>query len=290
MNKDYSKGLEFESHEDGTCCLIGPGKCRSKNIKIPPVSPDGEAVTEIFGQAFYNCKIRVVTIPESVTTIGCHVFYGCNSLKSITVAEGNPVYHSAGNCIIETASKTLIAGCGASVIPTDGSVTSIDDYAFDGCGSIINITIPESVTSIGYKAFYDCSSLISVTIGNGVTRIDGSAFWGCSSLINVTIGSGVTIIGSWDFCDCSSITSITIPDNVTRIAGRAFSDCGALINVTIGRGVTNIGECAFYECCSLASITYAGTKAQWRAIRKDDYWDEETGFYTIRCTDGEITK
>ena len=67
----------------------------------------------------------------------------------ITVADGNTVYHSAGNCLIETESKTLVLGCKNSVIPTDGSVTSIGEYAFYGCTSFTSVTIPSSVTSIG---------------------------------------------------------------------------------------------------------------------------------------------
>ena len=81
---------------------------------------------------------------------------------SLTVAEGNIVYHSAGNCIIETASKTLIAGCKASVIPSDGSVTSIAEDAFSYCRSLTSITIPSSITSIGKYAFNHCDNLTSV--------------------------------------------------------------------------------------------------------------------------------
>ena len=55
----------------------------------------------------------------------------------------------------------MIAGCSTSVIPTDGSVTSIGDAAFAGSG-LTSIVIPVSVTSIGYQAFDDCSNLTTV--------------------------------------------------------------------------------------------------------------------------------
>ena len=78
-------------------------------------------------------------------------------------------------------------------------VTSIGDYAFDGCISLTSVAIPASVTSMGGgPGFYDggggvfegCTSLTSVTIPGSVTRIGGGygvggAFEGCTSLTGV---------------------------------------------------------------------------------------------------------
>ena len=113
--------------------------------------------------AFSSCSsLTSVTIPDSVISIGEGAFLNCENLTEISVSKGNKKYHSAGNCLIETESKTLIAGCNNSVIPADGSVTSIGDMAF-----------------------YNCSGLTSVTIGNNVTSIGGWAFRGCSGLTNI---------------------------------------------------------------------------------------------------------
>ena len=115
--------------------------------------------------AFRNCSgLTRITIPDSVTSIGDRAFNGCSGLETITVEAGNTVYHSAGNCLIETASGTLIAGCKNSVIPQNGSVTSIGDYAFQNCSGLTgDLVIPEGVTSIGRNAFYNCSGLTSIT-------------------------------------------------------------------------------------------------------------------------------
>ena len=93
------------------------------------VLPDG--LTFISSHAFYICSsLTSIEIPDSVTSIGEGAFADCPGLTNITVDVQNTVYHSEGNCIIETVSKTLIAGCQNSVIPDDGSVTSIGYSAF----------------------------------------------------------------------------------------------------------------------------------------------------------------
>ncbi len=123
-----------------------------------------DSVTSIGDCAFWSCSnLDCLIIGKSVTSIGERTFYNCSSLASITVANNNPVYHSVGNCIIETESKTLIlSGCKNSVIPTDGSISSIGEYAFTNCSELTSITIPECVTRIGEWAFGGCSNLVSV--------------------------------------------------------------------------------------------------------------------------------
>ena len=153
-----------------------------------------DSVTSIGKYAFEYCEgLTSIVIPSSVTSIGYFVFDSCDNLASITVAEGNSVYHSAGNCLIETASKTLIAGCKTSVIPADGSVTGIGQGAFSYCYGLTSIVIPNSITSIGSYAFSNCNNLTSVTIGSGVQSIGSSAFSYCYKLVEVYNKSALSI-------------------------------------------------------------------------------------------------
>ena len=134
-------------------------------------------------------------------------------------------------------------------------VTSIGDYAFNGCSSLTSVTIPKSVTSIGEGAFSDCSGLTSITIPESVTSIGKGVFSGCSGLTSITIPEGVTSIGDEAFQGCSGLTSITIPEGVTSIGDDAFNGCSSLTSVTIPKGVTSIGGFAFWNCSGLTSIT-----------------------------------
>lgn len=227
-----------------------------------------EGVASIGDEAFKNCSLlSSITIPISVTSFGYSVFEGCSSLESIEVMQGNPIYHSSGNCLIKTESKALISGCNTSVIPSDGSVTSIEKYAFANCDSIASVSIPNSVTSIGYGAFQNCTSLSSISIPEGV-----------SSILDYT------------FYNCNSLEQITIPDSVTSIGTVAFNGCSSLKSISIPGGVTSIGTGAFYNCSSLESIEFQGTVDAWKRIDKDSQWNYLTGDYTVICSDGTITK
>ena len=206
-----------------------------------------DSITSIGDSAFSGCSgLTSITIPDRVTSIGEDAFGWCCDLVNINVSSKNSKYHSQGNCIIETATKVLVVGCKNSIIPNDGSVTSIGNSAFSGCSGLTSIAIPDSVTSIGNSAFSGCGGLTSITIPDGVTSISKWAFYNCSGLTSITIGNCVTSIGNSAFSGCSGLTSITIPD-----------------------GVASISKWAFYNCSGLKIVFYEGTKEQWNKISID---------------------
>ena len=97
----------------------------------------------------YRSKDTNYIIPNSVTNIGDHAFYNCESLTNINIPN---------------------------------SVTNIGDGAFWYCESLTSINIPNGVTNIGSFAFRNCSSLTSINIPDSVTNIGKSAFWRCDNL------------------------------------------------------------------------------------------------------------
>ena len=88
----------------------------------------------------------------------------------------------------------------------------------------------------------------------------------------------------------SSLKTLTIPYGVAKIGGHAFSYCTALTEIVLPNSLTKIYTSAFSECFRLATITFQGTKKEWKAIEKGTDWKKDTGSFTVRCTDGSISK
>ena len=228
----------------------------------------GNNVETIGDWTFGHCdRLTEVYIPASVTSIGEAIFGICGLVESISVDPSNEVYHVKDNCLIKTESKELIQGFNNSIIPTDGSVTSISSSAFYQCGELTTATIPDCVTSIGEYAFFGCIGLTDVTIGIGTTYIGEAAFYACEKLTDIVIPDGVENIDDDVFGWCSKLENISLPNSVTRIGARTFTRCASLTSITLPDGVESIGEYAFNSCTKLTSlvlpnsVTYIGNLA-----------------------------
>ena len=175
------------------------------------------SVIRINGYAFDYCiSLAEIKIPASVISIGEGVFARCSALERITVESGNHFYYNDGNCLIEWATKTLIAGCKNSAIPADGSVVAIGASAFEGCTALTSIVLPDCITDIGDSAFANCTALTSITLPADLVNIGNSAFSSCSALTSITVPTGVTAISRMTFFWCTNLSSINYQGTVAE--------------------------------------------------------------------------
>jgi len=218
------------------------------NIKSVEINAN---VISIGNYAFAGCaNLTSIDIPEGVTRVGSNVFSGCAKLESINVEADNPNYTSENGILFNKEKTTLIrypVKKEGDLYTPPNSVTSIGDYAFDGCSNLVSVTIPNNVTSIGSAAFSGCGRLTSITIsGSGAMPNYSSSLW--YNITTVIIEENVTSISNSAFSGCADLTSITIPNSVTSIGNSAFSGCTGLTSITIPNSVTSIGNSSFYRC------------------------------------------
>lgn len=152
-------------------------------------------------------------------------------------------------------------------------VTSIGDHAFERCGNLTSVTIPNTITNIGNETFKYCRGLSYVTIPNSVTNIGNQAFDECSGLTSIIIPDKVISIGEGAFANCSRLTSVTVGSSVTSIGQSAFFMCSSLATIVIGKGVTSIGDRAFIGCTQLTTIIWNAKKCS------KNYSSTKTPFY-----------
>ncbi len=255
-------------------------------------------------------------VPNSVTSIREEAF-SSSALEAINVSANNEYFSSDEYGVLYNKDKTKLiqyptksSKTRTYIIPN--GVISINDYAFERCYSLTNVTIPNCVTSIGDGAFFNCQYLGSIEIPNSVTTIGKGAFNSCMYLREVTMSENVKVIEEGTFGHCANLKDMIIPNSVIDICSAAFYYCNSLENIVIGENVKTIGDMAFYSCPEIvninipSSVTYIGESAF-------DYCDncttitvdENNDFYSsdeygvlfnkdktelIRCSGGNKTK
>ena len=104
----------------------------------------------ILGAAFSNMEnVTEINIPDNVRVINPNAFFGCTSLKTVTMK----------------------------------NVEYIGDYAFNGCVELENLDLGEKLEELGKYVFYSdalprCSKLKSITLPNTLKRLNAASLGG----------------------------------------------------------------------------------------------------------------
>ena len=103
-----------------------------------------------------------------------------------------------------------------------------------------------------------------------------------------TIPQDITSIGGHAFSENQSLIVANIPLGIDKIGASAFANCLNLQVVSIPNTVKEIGFNCFFNCIELERINYAGTKAEWRKIKRGSNWLAKAKTTEVVCLDGTI--
>ena len=104
--------------------------------------------TKVRDFLFAGCSnLALISLPESVTSIGHLAFTGCTNLALTSLPEG---------------------------------LTSIGDESFSGCANLALTSLPEGLTSIGANAFFGCTNLTDIKVPWAEGAVSGAP-WGATN-------------------------------------------------------------------------------------------------------------
>lgn len=170
------------------------GHVKLKQIILPP------GLVKIGKEAFRDCGLKTINLPDSVEIVGAKAFYNNGSLESLSLGRG---------------------------------IKIIEDSVFESCDSLTSVTIPDSTIKIGPSVFKWCGSIKTVCISDSVEVIGSEAFQYNRELESLSLGKGVKVIEDSAFESCYSLTSVTIPESIEKIGANAFKNCFNLNEVSV---------------------------------------------------------
>lgn len=184
---------------------------------VVPDKIDGHKIVRIGNKAFSSNprddrekylrlkKLKKVTLPNSLISIGKSAFYNCSNLVEISVPD---------------------------------SVKYISDSAFSGCDSLSKLDLPKGLIYLGEYALFG-TAIETLNLGNMLDEISRALCWDCTALKTVSISDSITSIGDNAFDSCENLKSLDIPKSVSYISPGAFYNCSALESINIAEGNEN---------------------------------------------------
>jgi hypothetical protein len=252
----------------------------------------GRPVKRIEEYAFANNgKLKVVTLPEGLETIGLRAFVLCIKLKSVRIPAS--VTDIGNSAFLYTNLSEISVDSANSVYKTvDGVLFHLPSdtlHTYPAAKKEVEYSVPSSTLSIESGAFSYCKDLKKVILPDSLNKIGESAFNGCSALTSLDIPAGVLFIGTGAFqatglsafkvaeknpayeqrdgvlFDLANRTLHTFPTNkfareyripgdIQGIMPYAFADCVGLERLIYPEGMKNTFYAAFYNTLGLRDV------------------------------------
>ena len=103
-----------------------------------------------------------------------------------------------------------------------------------------------------------------------------------------TLPPNITSIGGHAFAENQNIEVANIPLGIDKLGNGAFANCLNLKVVSLPDSIKEIGFNCFFNCVQLERLNYAGTKEQWRHIKRGSNWLAQAKTTEVVCVDGAI--
>ena len=204
-------------------------------------------------------------------TNGCTIYYTTTNGKVANVRE----CEFDANVLSHTYEKE-------GILVFDKPITKIRD-AFNGCKTLVSITLPDTINNFSRYAFWGCDNLqefnhkfssqdkrclinskgvlitfapgniTEYTVPSNATQIGGGAFK-YSQFTKIVIPESVQIIGLCAFQDCKTLCEVIMDFGVLEICQSAFSNCKNLKHIVILDSLIKVADWAFVGCKSLSSF------------------------------------
>ena len=214
----------------------------------------------------YNTYIKIVSLPEGLTSIGNCAFWFHSKLLSVNAPNSLVSIGEFSFCSCERLSDFSIpsnvkiigqyafSGTGLTSISIPDGVKRIEQETFHWCENLTSVSFGNGVTFIGQSAFERCG-LTSITFPNSVIEIGPMAFWECNNLTSVIFGNKVEYIRTSAFGNCSNLSSsLTLPNSLKELEAGAFANCGLTI-VVLGNNIQNLGQGSLGGLNNITNLT-----------------------------------
>lgn len=246
-----------------------------------------EGVTVLGYRMLREIGMESVTFPETLLEIKSDCFRSCTNLKEVTLPNS-----------LKTLARTAFFSCtGLTKVVLNGSYTVINDKTFSGCKALQEIVWNAPIVSINNQGFNGCGKITTIryngTISQWIKMINTKGITGgepgkesdkpadgASTLrkeyITVYCTNGEYVYGR-NYIENDLFYSINngtlVIDGNGAIAdyeaGKApwSESASSITTVILMDGITAVGQNAFADCTSIETVGYAGSDAQWEALK-----------------------
>ena len=193
-----------------------------------------------------------------------------DTVKGDTNQDGNASTPAADSYAIRNNGTLTAIGCTLRYATSDSTfeTTAIADGAFEGCGEITQVVIPQNVESIGGNAFQGCSNLAQVVFQGTNTTVADNAFSGCNNISNVYFPGGLP---QQDYTFGGSNPTIYVGKNPYPETWSGYPVVDMYANGILSKAILAPEEAG--EAGQVLTLDEDGTTAVWKDIPVDGALD-----------------